>query len=60
MSAQREHRPLSAGMPLIEVVQRPILSGNGQDEHEKRTCMSRLWHLIVASLVVVRVGFILP
>jgi hypothetical protein len=50
MSATRENRQLSAGMPLLKAVRRPTLSGNRQDEHEKRKFMSRLWHLIVAKL----------
>ena len=37
-------------MPLIEAVGKPILSENCQDENQKRKFMSRLWHLIAASL----------
>jgi hypothetical protein len=50
ISANRENRQLSAGIPLLEGVGKPILSGNCQDENQKRKFMSRLWHLIGASL----------
>jgi hypothetical protein len=50
ISVQRENRPLSAGMPLLEAVGKPMLAGNCQDENQKRKFISRLWHLIVGSL----------
>jgi hypothetical protein len=34
----------------LKVVGQPILPGNCQDEHQKRKFLSRLWHLIAASL----------
>src|SRR5882724_2545917 len=37
-------------MPLIEAVGKPIVTGNCQDENQKRKFLSRLWHLIAASL----------
>ena len=37
-------------MPLLEGVGKPILAGNCQDQNYKRTFVSRLWHLIGASL----------
>jgi len=37
-------------MFLREAVGKPIVTGHCQNENQKRQFMSRLWHLIVASL----------
>jgi GNAT superfamily N-acetyltransferase len=37
-------------MPLIEVVGKPILTGNCQDQSQKRKFVSLLWHRIAVSL----------
>jgi hypothetical protein len=41
-------------MPLLAGVGKPILAGNCQGENQKRKFMSRLWHLIAASLFLPR------
>jgi hypothetical protein len=37
-------------MPLIKAAGKPIVTRNCQDENQKRKYVSRLWHLIGASL----------
>jgi hypothetical protein len=48
--ANRQNRPLSAGMPLVEAIEEPILPENCQDQNQKRNFVSFLWHRIAASL----------
>jgi putative membrane protein len=43
-------------MPIIEALGKPIVTGNYQDENQKRKFLSRLWHLIAASLFLALVG----
>jgi hypothetical protein len=43
-------------MPFLEGVGKPILSGNRRDENQKRKFLSRLWHLIAASLFLPLIG----
>jgi hypothetical protein len=43
---------------LLEAVGKPILSGNCQDENQKRKFLSRPWHLIVASLFLPQGGIV--
>ena len=52
ISANRQNRPLSAGMPLVEGVGGSILSEDCQDQNQKRKLMMRLLHRIAASLVL--------
>jgi hypothetical protein len=52
ISVNRQNRPLSAEMPLVEAVGELILSGNCQDQNHKRKFMVLLLHRIAASLVL--------
>jgi hypothetical protein len=54
ISVNRQNRPLSAEMPLVEAVGELILSGNCQDQNHKRKFMVLLLHRIAASLVLPR------
>jgi hypothetical protein len=50
ISANRQNRLLSAGMPLVEVVGGPILPEDCQDQNQKRKFVALLLHRIAASL----------
>jgi hypothetical protein len=50
ISVNRQNRPLSAEMPLVEAVGEPILPGNCQDQNHKRKFMALLLPRIAASL----------
>src|SRR5215475_15441983 len=52
ISASRQNRLLSAGMPLVEGVGGPILPEDCQDQNHKRKFTVVLLHRIAASLVL--------
>jgi hypothetical protein len=52
ISANRQNRLLSAGMPLVEGVGGSILPEDCQDQNHKRKFVALLLHRIAASLVL--------
>src|SRR5262249_7162406 len=52
ISANRQNRPLSAGMPLVEGVGGPILPEDCPGQNQKRKFVVLLLHRIAASLVL--------